>query len=53
MLYEQSGELDKAVEQLEIILEIDPEYPGIREYLDHLAKRRKPLKGSPAGVGGD
>ncbi|KPJ76469.1 MAG: hypothetical protein AMJ54_11610 [Deltaproteobacteria bacterium SG8_13] len=53
MLYEQTGQPEKAVEQLEIILDIDPEYPGVREYLDHLGSRRQPREKGPSGVGGD
>ena len=40
-------------EQMEMILETDPEYPGAREYLEHLSKGEQPREERPTGVGGD
>lgn len=50
--YEETGQLQKAAEQYRIILEIDSEYEGARERLEHVVKKQEAGEESHRGKGG-
>ena len=50
--YEEIGQFQKAAEQYRIILEIDPEYEGALERLEHAVKKQEAAEGSSSGMGG-
>ena len=52
LFYEETGQLQKAAEQDRIILEIDPEYEGARERLEHVVKKQEAGEESSRGMGG-
>lgn len=50
--YEETGQLQKAAEQYRIILEIDPDYEGALERLDHVVEKQRSVEESKRGMGG-
>jgi tetratricopeptide (TPR) repeat protein len=53
LFYVERGDLHKAAEQFEQILEIDPDHEGARAFLEQIVKGGTPEKKGIPGMGGD